>query len=162
MTRNDRLAIFLTVIIILCLCIISLFTVYGHQAQKSMHGYEWLTPELYGTIKESSEKYGHDQALICALIHVESRGRNIVSRVNRNGTRDYGLCQINSVHRPHDPGAFLDPAVNIEMGCKFLRYCRDRGGNIYEAVRMYNAGPNSKVTHNHIYVVRVLDNYRER
>lgn len=123
--------------------------------------YQWMTPQLFRIIDTSSKKHGIDPHLISAVIHAESRGQNVVSRVNKNGTRDYGYCQINSVHRPEQPESFLDPETNIDMGCRFLSYCMKKGGNDYEAVRMYNAGPNSRPgkSKNQKYVLKVLAAY---
>jgi len=103
--------------------------------------YKWLTQELYYTITKYSKKYNVDKVLICALIQHESNGRNVRSRRNRNGSRDYGLMQINQIHSPKNIYALNNKDTNIRIGVWYLSKClRKSRGNIKRACIFYNAG----------------------
>jgi hypothetical protein len=45
-----------------------------------------------------SELYGIDYKNIISLITIESEWNPLAYNYNKNGTTDYGLCQINSIH----------------------------------------------------------------
>lgn len=127
--------------------------------------YEWLDRDVYFYIIQNSNKYKIDVRFICSLIQAESGGKNIrARRINNNGTYDHGYMQINEVHLPIDSDVrvLYNPAVNIEIGIRYLSRCLDRAkGDKSQAVRMYNQGINGSVNRyeNWQYVSGVLNNY---
>lgn len=103
--------------------------------------YSWINIKLFEIIRQQSIIYDIDIYLICSIITKESNGVNLISRRNKNKTRDYGYMQINDVHFKDDPMVLLNPRVNIEFGCQYLKMCLNKSkGNIIEALRFYNQG----------------------
>jgi len=83
--------------------------------------------------------------LACRLFAHESGWKpRMVGRQNDNGTRDYGLAQLNSAYLEHfrvynggqrvDP---LDPEQAIRVGIRYLAALRAQCGSWREAVRRY-------------------------
>lgn len=83
--------------------------------------------------------------LACRLFAHESGWKaSLVSRENDNGTRDYGLAQLNSAYLEHfrvyndgqrvDP---LDPEQAIRVGIRYLAALHAQCGSWREAVRRY-------------------------
>lgn len=53
-----------------------------------------------------------------AICTAESGLRNVTGRVNSNGTRDHGVCQINDIHKGKvggDISKLYDPETNIRI-----------------------------------------------
>ena len=83
--------------------------------------------------------------LACRLFEHESGWKPwIVGRENDNGTRDYGLAQLNSAYlelfRVYNGGQRVDPfnpEHAIRVGIRFLAALRARHGSWREAVRRY-------------------------
>lgn len=68
---------------------------------------------------------GRDLTIAVAVAFAESGFKaDAVSKPNRNGSRDYGLWQINSVHRPTDHD-WRDPDTNAALA---YRVYREAGG----------------------------------
>lgn len=104
--------------------------------------------EYPAQILSSSAEFGLDPYLVAAVIHCESGNRPAV--VSAKGA--VGLMQIMP-----DTGGWIaeklgiasfseamltDPAVNIRLGCWYLRYLTDRFGGVRShALAAYNAGP---------------------
>jgi len=125
--------------------------------------YKWLTEEIFRIVWDEAVERGLERRAIFAIIQAESGGRNVVSRRNRNGTRDYGLMQINSVHSPKNPWVLLNVRVNVRTGCWYFSRCiKKSGGVLSEAVRYYNAGLGSKRKSykNWRHVYRVVAHYK--
>ncbi|AUM69100.1 transglycosylase SLT domain-containing protein [Pseudomonas fluorescens] len=85
--------------------------------------------------------------LLQAIADVESGQRPDAINHNRNGTRDIGLMQINSIHLPrlHAQGIteqrLLDePCLSVEVGASVLAEFIARHGYNWTAVGAYNAG----------------------
>ena len=135
--------------------------------------YNWLTTEIYFTVRKHAHRYNVPIDLVLAIIDVESGGRNIRSnRRNSNGSYDYGIMQINDVHLESDKfnsiGCFFDLDKNIEFGVIYMRKCMDRSYDnktlkydIPAIIRRYNQGLNGNENNynNWRYVVRVYDNF---
>ena len=123
--------------------------------------YSWLNKRLYNHIRISSAEFRVPAELICAVIQHESRGRNIRSRMNHDGTRDYGYMQVNSVHgRASD---LYNYKYNIKFGTWYLSKCLKKSrGNIRNACRYYNAGINSskRKYKNWKYIDRIYADYK--
>ena len=131
---------------------------------KLQESFKWLDKNLYFYVLNNSIKYDVDIKLICSVIYAESSGRNLQGSKNRNGTNDHGYMQVNDVHlrNEDDVRVLYNPAVNIEMGAKYLSKCLKKAkGDKLHAVRMYNQGMygNPQKYNNWRYVSNVLNNY---
>ena len=119
-----------------------------------------MTWEIFETVYAVAGRSGLDYRLVLCIIHVESRFKNVKSMKNKNGTRDFGLMQVNNCHRVlAEP---LDIVSNIRFGCRYLFFCF-RGGTIADAIRRYNQGLNGKREkyNNWRYVAEILNKYIE-
>jgi len=107
--------------------------------------------------------------IVPAIIRVESGGNpQATNRANRNGTTDFGLMQINSIHLPRlvahgiDEQVLLNqPCINVAIGADVLRQgLASTGGALAPALSMYNTGrPDSSV--GAAYAARVLARFGE-
>ena len=99
---------------------------------------EWQFPkEYYSADKPWNEDYfdkyfKKDAKIMRAICQAES-GLNpkAISKINRNKTRDYGICQINSIHADHvdgDLNRLLDEETNIRVSAEILK---DQGFNAW-------------------------------
>ncbi len=96
--------------------------------------------ELDALIREAAERYGLPWELVSAVVWAESRyDPNAVS-----GTPDYGLMQVTaSVCAAYglNKDNRLDPAANLDAGCRILREKIDEsGGDLTIALMKYNEG----------------------
>ena len=124
-----------------------------------LNEHSWLTERLYDLYVERSIQYEVPLKLALSVVEAESNGRKIISRMNRNGTRDYGRFQINSIHMPKNPKKLLNDYYNSEYGFWYLSKCLEKSkGNISETIRMYNQGINGNKKHyrNWRYVEKIL------
>ena len=131
--------------------------------QKLEQHYNWYSKYREIIVRESLKR-GVDPALTCAVIQAESGGQNVVSRrANWNGTRDWGLMQVNSVHCPTNPRKLLNVGYNIQKGTWYLSRCvKKASGNIKRIPMYYNGGLGAKCYKykNWKYVYRVLKYYQ--
>lgn len=108
--------------------------------------------------------------IVPAIIRVESGGNPAaVNRgANRNGTTDYGLMQINSIHLPRLAAHGVDeqvllsaPCINVAVGADVLHQGLTRtGGALAPALSKYNTGrPDSSI--GAAYAARVLSHFGE-
>ena len=106
-------------------------------------------------LRETTLKYSYEYdipiPILVRLIYHESRWNpNAISPSNRNGTRDYGLAQINGPNinwfatafyngvEPFDP---MNPYHAIQACARHLRYLNDIFlGDWKKAVKAYNCG----------------------
>ena len=73
-----------------------------------------------------------------AVIAAESGGRAVAINVNRNGSRDFGLMQVNEAHLAAfgvTPAQVMDPCTNLRIGAFILR------ADYMAASRIYGEGP---------------------
>lgn len=90
--------------------------------------------------------YSIDPLLLVAIAKVESNMRSDAINVNRNGTQDIGLMQVNSMHLPafREKGIskqkLLEPCPSVMAGAEILSGFIKRHGYGWEAVGAYNAG----------------------
>ena len=108
-----------------------------------------LFPEDYwSTIQTEAARNGLDPYMVASLIRQESEfNPRVVSYANAWGLmqllpstgRDMARRTGYSEHLPTD--ALLDPAINIKLGCAYLKQTLDRfGGHQEYAFASYNAG----------------------
>lgn len=88
----NKIVKFSTIIILVC----SIMLPYEHKImadEKTKNNfqkqYSWLNKTLYKIYKMRSEQYNVPLKFALCVIKNESNGRNTISRLNRNGTRDY-------------------------------------------------------------------------
>lgn len=107
-----------------------------------------------GCLDAAQRHFNTPPGLVHAIAKVESGGNpRAVNTVNRNGTVDYGLMQVNSVHLPRLRGLGIDrehlfnPCINAFAGAQILaRNLAETGGAVVAALSMYNTGrPDSAV-----------------
>lgn len=109
------------------------------------------TNSIFNVINHTARKYGLNPELIMAVIKTESNFNPNLININDNGTKDYGLMQINSGTAPglaetlninnFTLDMLLDPKINVEMGSYYLRTLIDGfDGNIEAALTAYNMG----------------------
>ena len=63
-----------------------------------------------------------------------------VSPKNRNGSRDWGLFQLNDTYYKWSRDEFFDIEKNVAAGVAHLEYCLDEMEDIQLALAAYNAG----------------------
>lgn len=93
-------------------------------------------------------EYGVPSDIMAKLIQYESGWNFRTVNKNKNGTKDYGLCQLNSaglydLQRWHNNGKPFDPfnwKENLRIGIKHMRYLYQETGSWWSAVAAYNMG----------------------
>jgi soluble lytic murein transglycosylase-like protein len=143
----NKISAFLICILLLVTCSTTYKSIeINNEFNNLFSQYRWLTHEIYFFINKYSKKYNVDEKLICAMIQRESNGKNVRSRRNRNGSRDYGLMQINSVHSPRNVKSLYSYDKNIRIGVWYLSLCLKKSkGNVKLACIYYNGGLNCNV-----------------
>ncbi|WP_429884663.1 lytic transglycosylase domain-containing protein [Geoalkalibacter halelectricus] len=93
--------------------------------------------------EEAAEEYGVPAGLLWAIAKVESNFDPLAVQVNRNGSTDHGVMQINSTWIGHWPDvsreALDDPCTNVRIGARVLADCLGRLGYTWEGIGCYNA-----------------------
>ena len=100
--------------------------------------------------EHAAQRYGVPTVLLQAIAHQESGGRATAINVNRNGSRDIGLMQINSGwlktlarHGIHEHDLY-DPCVNTLVGAWILANNFARHGYTTQGLGAYNAASPDK------------------
>jgi soluble lytic murein transglycosylase-like protein len=96
-----------------------------------------------------ASRYDIEPELLQAIAAVESGYRaDAMNHANRNGTRDIGLMQINSIHLPRllqlgitEERLLAEPCLSVEVGASILAGFIQRFGYNWTAVGSYNVGP---------------------
>lgn len=112
--------------------------------------------------KEASNKHNVPLHLLLAVSYTESRFKTKAHNKNRNGTRDYGLMQINSIWSKQAKKMGYswykiktNPCTNIMFGSHILKSNHRRLGSWKSAIGAYNAGfaksPKAKKRRQHYY-----------
>ncbi|OPB24476.1 transglycosylase SLT domain-containing protein [Pseudomonas fluorescens] len=99
--------------------------------------------------EEAASRYDLEPELLQAIASVESGYRaQAKNYTNRNGTRDIGLMQINSIHLPRllkqgitEERLLSEPCLSVEVGASILAEFIQRFGYNWTAVGAYNVGP---------------------
>jgi len=131
--------------------------------------YPWLTRSLYSTVVQSAFDNNLDPHFVLSVIQAESQGERfargpIITGRDSLGrpfqTRALGLMQlIPEYHYNGNRNDLFDPATNIRIGTKYLRYCLTvAGGNRIVALKNYNSGPGSGF-YNTPYIEKILARY---
>lgn len=121
----------------------------------------YLSFAFYHCFFDAGKRYGVDPVLLIAIARVESNFNPRAVNVNKNGTKDYGIMQINSswLERYRIPKEWIfEPCYNIHFGAMVLRRCMEKYKKISHAVDCYNKG--SKAKGHGAYVESVFRNYK--
>lgn len=116
---------------------------------------------FYHCFFDAGKRYGVDPILLISIAKVESNFNPKAININRNGTKDYGIMQINSfwLEKYRIPKEWIfEPCYNIHFGAMVLKRCMENSPNLSFAVDCYNKG--SKAKGYGAYVERVFKNYK--
>ncbi|MDR1560274.1 MAG: lytic transglycosylase domain-containing protein [Clostridiales bacterium] len=97
-------------------------------------------------IVKNTDIYGLDPALICAVIHAESKfAEEAVSRKGASGlmqiTESTGDWMAEQMGLPdYSFDEIFEPSLNISIGCRYLSWLLNRYESVDSAVAAYNAG----------------------
>ena len=120
-------------------------------------------PGAHACWDEAAARYQLDSRLLHAIARTESSLNARAVNLNRNGSRDIGLMQINSAwlptlsrHRIHERYLF-EPCTNLHVGAWILAREIRRHGPTWTAVGAYHSPTRA---HRLRYVTRVQHHYR--
>jgi soluble lytic murein transglycosylase-like protein len=95
---------------------------------------------------DEAAKYQKVNPLILrAIAWQESHNRPDALHKNANGSTDYGLMQINSIHLPVlaqygiSTGTLMEPCKNVYIAAWHLRQMMNKYGNSWQAVGAYHS-----------------------
>ena len=110
-----------------------------------------ISSEVEPCLRAAASKYNLDYALLRAMAEHESRlNPKAIGGLNQDGSRDFGLMQINSSWLPTlsrwniDKASLMTPCVNADVGAWILSDNFKRLGVTWNAVGAYNAKTPSK------------------
>lgn len=93
--------------------------------------------------EDSALKYGLNPQLLRTIAKVESGLNPNAININKDGSRDIGLMQINSRWlsklRITQKELLSNPCLNVEVGALILGECIKKYGYTWQAVGCYNA-----------------------
>lgn len=95
--------------------------------------------------QDAAQFHGVNHSVLSAILWQESRWKADAIRSNRNGSLDYGIAQINSVHLPElktyriSEGDLMDACVGTYVAAWHLRKQIERYGNTWFAVGAYHS-----------------------
>lgn len=101
--------------------------------------------------EDAASRFNIEPELLQAIAVVESGHRApAMNHANRNGSRDIGLMQINSIHLPRllkqgitEDRLLNEPCLSVEVGASILAEFIKRFGYNWTAVGSYNVGMGS-------------------
>ena len=109
------------------------------------NSFTWVKKDFYFHLQNTCKKYNIDPLFALSIAQAESGGRNVVSKRNKNGTRDFGIFQVNSVWEKRTY-LLLDYKINTNIAIAYLKQCLKKSkGDKYMACVYYNAGLNCNV-----------------
>ena len=96
-------------------------------------------------IKKYAAEFNLDPYLVASVIHVESGNRpSVTSSAGATGLMqlmpDTAEWICGKLSLDYDETMLKDPAVNVRLGCWYLRFVKDRFENDQAALAAYNAG----------------------
>ncbi len=124
--------------------------------------FNWVKKDFYFYLDYKCKEKNIDPLFALAIAQVESGGKNIISKRNKNGSHDYGIFQVNEIHtKKHFE--LLNYKHNIDKAMSYLNLCLKKAeGNKYLACIYYNGGINCNVNkYTSPYPLRVLKKYNE-
>ena len=93
-------------------------------------------------ILKYTKLYNVETSLFVSIIKVESDFDPLAENINKNGSIDRGLCQLNNnTFKELDHEDFFNPEKNIKNGVLFLKWCLNNSNkNLVKALAFYNTG----------------------
>jgi soluble lytic murein transglycosylase-like protein len=96
---------------------------------------------------EAEQRFGIEGRLLQAIALTESNLNQYATGYNKNGSRDIGLMQINSIHLQRlkklgieEKHLYDDSCLSVMVGASVLAEMMKHFGYSWEAVGAYNAG----------------------
>jgi soluble lytic murein transglycosylase-like protein len=122
----------------------TILSAYDEELEKRMYDIP-LSSELQQYTYDLSKEWGVDLELVFAIMDEESDYHPNAIGHNSNGTKDYGIMQINSSNHASLMDKlgitdFLDPKQNILAGIDMLSECY-YPNDIHRTLMCYNNGP---------------------
>ncbi|KWE27761.1 lytic transglycosylase domain-containing protein [Burkholderia territorii] len=106
----------------------------------------FTSASAYASCYEAAAQYQQVNPLILrAIAWQESRGHANALNHNANGSVDYGLMQINSIHLPTlaiygiEKDALMEPCKSVYIAAWVLRQKMNKYGNSWAAVGAYHS-----------------------
>ncbi len=106
----------------------------------------WTAPPARADCFDDAARYQSvNPQILRAIAWLESRNRANALRKNDNGSIDYGLMQINSVHLAAlsrygiGPELLMHPCVSVYIAAWHLRQKMNRYGNTWQAIGAYHS-----------------------
>jgi soluble lytic murein transglycosylase-like protein len=92
--------------------------------------------------RQAGERHRIDPLLLHAIAQVESGHKSRAVHTNRDGSKDYGIMQINEINLTADQRKRVvsDPCFGVNKGAEILASMITRYGYNWTAVGGYNAG----------------------
>lgn len=89
-----------------------------------------------------TRQYNVDIFLFVSIMKVESDFNPFAENINKNGSIDRGLCQLNNnTFNKLNGDDFFNPEKNIENGVAFFKWCMNTSNqNLVKALAFYNTG----------------------
>lgn len=122
---------------------------YEEALVSEIESYLKVVPEKYRAfVVRTCQKYDVPVLYYVKLVQAETGWRNVISRPNRNGTRDYGIAQINGsniaffdrIYFPDREFDVMNPFHNLEVSIKHLSALYSQLRNWRLSVASYNCG----------------------
>jgi len=94
-------------------------------------------------IRQAADSHALDPELVEAVVEAESGGNpQAVSRAQAYGLMQLRIPTASEVaDRDITVNELFDPAINLDLGCRYLRRMLERYGDVRLALMAYNAGP---------------------
>jgi len=106
----------------------------------------WTACPVQADCFDDASQYQHvNPQVLRAIAWQESHSRADTVHRNSNGSTDYGIMQINSIHMRLlsnygiSPERLMDPCVNIYVAAWHLRSKIQKYGNTWDAVGAYHS-----------------------
>jgi soluble lytic murein transglycosylase-like protein len=93
--------------------------------------------------EEAGQQYGISPAILWTIAKEESNFDHTAVNLNKNGTYDFGLMQINSwwanILGPETWSELGEPCYNVKVGAWILSRCIQEHGRTWEAIGCYHS-----------------------
>lgn len=104
------------------------------------------SPGAFADCFDAAAAYHHVNGnVLRAIAWLESHNQPTAEHKNENGSVDYGVMQINSIHLAQwahygvDRAALMQPCKNVYVAAWHLRHMMDRYGNTWAAIGSYHS-----------------------
>lgn len=108
--------------------------------------FAWTKTLVYDNyFNEAGEAFNVSPLLLKKIAVIESSLNPYCVTRNKNGTKDYGIMQINTIHLKElahtgiNEKTIMNPRVNIHVGAKILSTLIRRYGMNFEAIGRYHS-----------------------